>query len=86
MAGTTAGNPLDRLTEGPPSPLAAPPPLADIEAELQRTARRRLAPPPEPDIASRSNRSTRSQRRSVVGGFDSPEGFAFGSDVASNKS
>jgi hypothetical protein len=83
MVGTTAGNPLDRLTDVPPSPLAAAPPAAEVEVELQRIARRRLAPPPDTDVASRTQRDTRSfrQRRpSVVGGFDSPEGFAFGSE------
>jgi hypothetical protein len=80
MTGTTAGNPLDRLGEGPPSPLAAAPPAADVEVELQRIARRRLAPPSEPVAASSSRRSIRSRRPSIVGGFDSPEGFVFGSD------
>ncbi len=80
MAGTTAGNPLDHLIDGPPSPLAAAPPAADVEAELQRIARRRLAPSSDPVVASRSHRRTRSRRPSIVGGFDSPEGFVFGSD------
>ena len=80
MAGTTAGNPLDHLTDGPPSPLAAALPPADVEVELQRIARRRLAPPPQPDVAINSRRSMRSRPRSVVGGFDSPEGFVFGAN------
>ena len=83
MAGTTAGNPLDHLVDEPPSPLTAAPPAADVEVELQRIARRRLAPPSETVVASRSYRKTRSRRPSIVGGFDSPEGFVFGSDVAS---
>lgn len=83
MAGTTAGNPLDRLTDERPSPLAAAPPPAEVETELQRIARRRLTPPPDNDVGSRSHRDARSSRQrrpSVVGGFDSPEGFAFGSE------
>ena len=81
MTGTTAGNPLDRLDDGPPSPLAAAPPAADVEAELQRIARLRLAPPSEPVVAPSSRRSIRSRRRpSIAGGFDSPDGFVFGSD------
>ncbi len=80
MTGQIAGNPLDRLGDAPPSPLAAPPPAADVEVELQRIARRRLAPPSEPGVASSSRRSIRSRRPSIAGGFDSPDGFVFGSD------
>jgi hypothetical protein len=80
MTGPTAGNPLDRPSDEPPSLLTAAPPAADVEVELQRIARRRLAPPPEPVVASSSHRSIRSRRPAIVGGFDSPEGFAFGSD------
>ena len=79
MTGTTAGNPLDQISEGPPSPLAAPPSAADIEVELQRIARRRLAPPSEP--VARGARVERSVTPPFDrGGFDSPEGFVFGSD------
>jgi hypothetical protein len=80
MTGTTAGNPLDRPSDEPASQLAAAPPAADVEVELQRIARRRLAPPPEPVVASGSRRGIRSRRPSIVGGFDSPDGFVFGSD------
>jgi hypothetical protein len=80
MAGTTAGNPLDRLGDGPPSVLAAAPPATEVEAELQRIARRRLDPPSGTVVASRSQRSARSRGPSIVGGFDSPEGFVFGEE------
>jgi hypothetical protein len=80
MTGTTAGNPLDRPSDEPPSPLAAAPPADQVEAELQRIARRRLAPPSEPAVASSSRRTIRSRRPSIVGGFDSPDGFVFSSD------
>ncbi len=81
MTGTTAGNPPerdgDRLLTGP---LSTSPPAADVEAELQRIARQRLAPPTEADAASSSRRGIRSRRPSIAGGFDSPDGFVFGSD------
>ena len=80
MMGTTAGNPLDRLSDAPSSPLATAPAAADVEVELQRIARRRLAPSSEPVVASSPRRSIRSRRPSIVGGFDSPDGFVFGSD------
>ena len=84
MTGTTAGNPLDGLTDGIRSfvvetPLPA---TADVEFELRRLARQRLDPTTGADVASRSHRSSRSRRHApqpVVGAFDSPEGFAFGS-------
>jgi hypothetical protein len=85
MTGTTAGNPLDSFDDPPRSPLSEAPAMADVEAELQRIARRRLAPAPGTDVASSSHRITRSRRPSVVGGFDSPEGFAFGSDEANRR-
>ena len=84
MTGTTAGNPLehdgDRLLTGP---LNASPPAADVEAELQRIARQRLAPPSGPGStgnADRRIRSFRHRHQPLEGAFDSPEGFVFGSD------
>ena len=81
MTGTTAGNSLEsdgaRLRTGP---LNASPPAADVEAELQRIARQRLAPPSGPGSAANEDRRTRSFRhrhQPLVGAFDSPEGFAF---------
>ena len=81
MMGTTAGNPLEnnenRLLA---SPLNASPPAVEVEAELQRIARQRLAPPSGPGSAANEERPTRSFRhrhRPLVGAFDSPEGFAF---------
>lgn len=58
------------------------PATADVEAELRRLARQRLAPTTDGDAASRSHRSSRSLRhrhQPLVGAFDSPEGFAFAS-------
>jgi hypothetical protein len=88
MAGTTAVSPLDGLTDGARSLLAAAPPPAEVEAELQRIARDRLGRATEDGAASRSRRSSRSlrhQRQSLVGAFDSPAGFAFVSDEANRK-
>jgi hypothetical protein len=86
MTGTTAG-PLDGYTDRLSIGLQdSDPSAADVEAELQRIARRRLAPPPETEVVSRSHRGTRSRHPSIVGGFDSPEGFVFGSDGANRRS
>jgi hypothetical protein len=90
MAGSTAGIPLDGLTDGLRSRLAEAslPATADVEIELRRLARQRLGPTTEGDTASRSHRSSRSlrhQRDPLVGAFDSPAGFAFGSDGSNHK-
>jgi hypothetical protein len=85
MAGTTAATPLDdgRIDTIPTRPTDVRPTAADVEAELQRIARQRLAYTTQPDARSRPHRSTRSTekpREPIVGAFDSPEGFAFDSD------
>jgi hypothetical protein len=80
MTGTTAGNPLDRFSDAPSSPLAAAPTAVDVEIELQRIARQRLAPPTgaeAPADATHGTRSFRHRRQPLTGAFDSPEGFAF---------
>jgi hypothetical protein len=81
MAGTTAVTSLDGSTDTPSSRTDAPLTAAEVEAELQGIVRRRLAPQPEPDVPTRSHRRMRSlqQRPVLVGAFDSPEGFVFGS-------
>ena len=67
---------------------ASLPPTTEVENELRRLARKRLGCPTEGDTESRSHRSSRSlrhRRRPLVGAFDSPAGFAFGSDGAHRK-
>jgi hypothetical protein len=81
MTGTTAGNPLHGSTDELRIGLRdATPEAAEVEAELRRIARDRLAPTIEGDRASSSHRISRSllRRHQPLGGaFDSPEGFAF---------
>jgi hypothetical protein len=90
MAGTTAVASLVGRTDELRHRLAETPlPAAgDVEAELQRLARERLDPPIEPDVETRSHRNVRAsrpRRRPLVGAFDSPEGFVFGSGGANRK-
>ncbi|MGZ5213147.1 MAG: hypothetical protein ACXWYT_05330 [Actinomycetota bacterium] len=85
MPGTTAVTSLDGLPDTVLSHPTDPPAAADVEAELQRIARQRLAPTTRIDVASRAHRGARSlrrRRRPIVGAFDSPEGFAFASSEA----
>jgi hypothetical protein len=82
-----AGSPYDRLTDVPRSPLAEPPPPAEVEVELQRIARRRLDHATEGEAGSHTHGSSpRPRRQPIVGAFDSPDGFAFGSNGTSRKS
>jgi hypothetical protein len=77
MAGSTA-NPIgvqSNTTE------AARPASADVESELRRLVRQRLAPPTDGETATSQRRVPRSFRRRqpIVGAFDSPAGFVFAS-------
>ena len=83
MTGTTAGNSVHGSTDELRIGLrGATPSAAEVEAELQRIARDRLAPTIEGDGASTSHRISRSllhRHQPLVGAFDSPEGFVFAS-------
>jgi hypothetical protein len=87
MAGSIEGHPPDRLTDGPRSRLAEPPPPAEVEAELQRIARQRSDRATDDAAAHghRNSRSLRHRRQPLAGGFDSPAGFAFGSGEVDHK-
>jgi hypothetical protein len=75
-----AGNPFDRLTDRARSPLTEAPPPAEVEIELQRIARRRLDHAADGEAGSHPHGSSRHRRQPIVGAFDSPDPFAFGSN------
>ena len=80
MAGTTASEPQHGLIDGVRESLTvALPTTSDVEAELQRIALLRAADQPGP------SRRSKHRRRPLAGAFDSPEGFAFGSDESKRR-
>lgn len=90
MAGTIAVTSLEDVTGGLRGHVVETPPPTSVEvgAKLQQIARDRLDPTNETDVAARSHRGSRSlrqRRQPLVGAFDSPEGFVFGSSGANRK-
>ena len=90
MAGLTAVTSLGGLTDELRHRLAETtlPASGDVEGELQQIARERLDASTGTDVATPSKRGTRAfrqRRQPLVGAYDSPEGFVFGSSGSSRR-